>query len=280
MYREIITIDEDKCDGCGLCVPACEEGAIRIVNGKAKLVEDRLCDGMGACLGHCPQGAIKIERREAESFDAFAVAKHLAREPAASRRADAKPAAPDSRPATQAGERHSAGGCPGSRFALFAGPGRTPAPCSTATTGPRAESESALSHWPVQLRLLPAAAPVLEGAHILVAADCVPVAYPGFHAELLSGRAVVIACPKLDDPRGYVEKLAEMLSRNAPASVTVARMEVPCCMGIVQMVLAAREMAECDVEVEEIVVGVRGQLLGRRRYPVDGPVTPVTGCGT
>jgi NAD-dependent dihydropyrimidine dehydrogenase PreA subunit len=215
VIRTVVSIHEDLCNGCGECVPACEEGAIQIVRGKARLVSDTLCDGLGACLGSCPQGAISIQEREAAPFDEAAARRHVA-----------------------ALERPV---CPASE----------------------------LTHWPVQLRLLPATAPALRGARLLVAADCVPVAYAGFHSDLLRDRAVVIACPKLDDRRGYVEKLAEMIRHNDLAEITVAHMEVPCCNGILRMVLEARELAGSGVPVDDITIGLRGELVARRR-PVGG----------
>ncbi len=243
MQRDVIIIDEALCDGCGLCVPACEEGALRIVNGKARLMSDRLCDGMGACLGHCPRGALRIVRREAEAFDEAAVA--------------------GARLAPGAASTPVHAGCPGARQMQFGASAARAAstPCSASAP------TSALTHWPVQLRLLSPQSPCLRGAALLVAADCVPVAYAGFHGELLAGRSVVIACPKLDDTRGYVEKLAQMIRENAPAELTVARMEVPCCMGIVQAVVAARDLAGSALPVNEIVIGIQGAVLARRTHP-------------
>ncbi len=211
MIRTVVSIDERLCNGCGECVPACEEGAIQIIDGKARLLSDRLCDGLGACLGHCPQGAIQIERREAAPFDEAAVRRNLTEVDATARQI------------------------------------------------------SQLTHWPVQLRLLPATAPVLRGAHLLVAADCVPVAYAGFHSELLRGRVVAIGCPKLDDLRGYVEKLAEVIRRNHLAGLSVAHMEVPCCTGILRAVLEARRLAASDLPVDDVTIGIHGQLIGRQR---------------
>ena len=263
MLREIVTIDEELCDGCGECVPSCHEGALQIVDGKARLVSDRLCDGLGDCLGHCPQGAIRVERREVTAFDEKAVRAHL--------QSEGPPVAPDEKqhPAPQAPcsliGGGGGGGCPGSKFAQFS------AAATGEDTGPTGESSqpavpaSALTHWPVQLRLLSSTAPILRGAPLLVAADCVPVAYAGFHSDLLRGRPVAIACPKLDDPRGYVEKLAEILRENAPEDITVALMEVPCCGGLLQMVLDARRLAESDVPVYEVLVSVQGQILERKR---------------
>ncbi len=256
MLREIVLIDEDKCDGCGLCAKACAEGAIKMVDGKAKLVADFLCDGMGACLGHCPRGAIRIEKREAAAFDEEAVHAHLQATAAAVHRPE-----PVARPA--AAGHHAGGGCPGSRFASFE---RSPACAATIDDTPVA---SELTHWPVQLRLLSPMAPVLRGAHLLVAADCVPVACADFHRRMIRGRAVAIACPKLDDTSTYVDKLAEIIRSNRPADITVAHMEVPCCTGIVMMVLEARRRSGVDVRVLDLVVGIRGQVLREEEIPLD-----------
>lgn len=246
MIREIVKIDEEKCDGCGLCVPACHEGAIRIEHGKARMVSDRLCDGLGACLGHCPRGAITIERREADTFDEAAVAVHVA----------ALASAPAAAPAPCA--------CPGNRLMQFAAGGQTHASDRPRTAASDADERSALTHWPVQLNLLPPEAPVLRGARLLVAADCVPVAYAGFHAQLLDGRVVLVGCPKFDDLAGYVERLTMILQRNALREVIVARMEVPCCTGIAWAVQEARRRAGVEVTVTEVVIGTRGDRLLER----------------
>jgi Pyruvate/2-oxoacid:ferredoxin oxidoreductase delta subunit len=238
MVREIVRIDESKCDGCGLCIPACPEGALRIVDGKARLVAERLCDGMGACLGHCPRGAIIIERREAEEFDEAAV----------------RAAASMSR---------SIAACPGASYAEFSARPRPDLAEEAVPTPP-----GQLTHWPVQLHLLSPLAPVLRGARLLVCADCVPFAYAGFHGDLLRGRAVVVACPKLDDTTGYVRKLAQMIAQNDLAEITVAHMEVPCCTGILHLVLEALARAGTSTPVNEVVVSIRGQVLARRSVPV------------
>jgi NAD-dependent dihydropyrimidine dehydrogenase PreA subunit len=293
MIRDIVSIDESLCNGCGECVPACAEGAIRIVDGKARLVSDTLCDGLGACLGHCPQGAIKIERRAAAAFDEAEVALRVAA---------AKPCAAGPTPAENvhgsgngkevtgptikkpAGHVHT--GCPSSRFARLdrsshLGDTSVESPCQARGTSEASE----LTHWPVQLRLLPPIAPVLRNARLLVAADCVPVACAGFHSELLRDHAVVIACPKLDDPSDYVEKLAEMIRQNDLSEITVAHMEVPCCTGILHMVLQARQLADRDVPVNDVLISVHGEILARRHIPTESNVTgssesaccPVTG---
>ena len=291
MLRDIITIDEDLCDGCGLCVPACHEGALQIIDGKARLVSDRLCDGLGDCLGHCPQGAIKVERRQAEEFDEKAVAENMR----AAEVADNPPkpnlrttegiatcplaetglgtsrlAGTNSRTDKTTAQHH--GGCPGSRLAQFLRPDEGPDPGSAPHEEGRPQHPSALTQWPVKLRLLPPSAPVLRGARLLVAADCVPVAYGGFHSELLRDHAVVIACPKLDDTSGYVEKLAEMIQVGQMRDITVARMEVPCCAGILHMVLEARRIAGSDVPVFDVVISTHGAEVIRREIPVESTV--------
>ncbi len=269
MIREIVTIDEELCDGCGMCVPSCHEGAIRIIDGKARLISENLCDGLGACLGHCPRGAIRIERREADRFDEAAVARHLGHQPAE------PPAAARPAPAACPSARLSSfpaqpptGGCPGSRFAQFVSRGTDPNNITPFADKTGAQP-SALTHWPVQLHLLPPGAPVLRGAKLLVAADCVPVAYGGFHSEMLRGHAVVIACPKLDDTSPYVDKFTEMFTVSELAEVSVARMEVPCCSGILHMVLEGRRRSGADTPVFDIVIGTRGDLLGRREVPLE-----------
>ncbi len=277
MIREIVTIDEEKCDGCGLCVPACHEGAIRVVNGKARLASDRLCDGLGACLGHCPQDAIRIERREADEFDEAAVAAHAGQVEAtpavllhaavasvqADRRAMPVVVVPASVPSPAAAH---AGGCPSQRFARLAPPPSDPAPLRSAEF---AAGRSELGQWPVQLRLLPARAPVFQNADLLLTADCVPFALPNFH-DLLQGHALAIACPKLDDTSSYVPKLTEIISANQLKSITVVHMEVPCCTGILMMVLQARANSGVDVPIDDVVVSVRGEILSRRRLPALG----------
>jgi len=264
MIREIVTIDEELCDGCGLCIPSCHEGALRLVNGKAKLVSDQLCDGLGACLGHCPRGAIKIERREADAFDADAVAAHTSTDHSADE-AKEPLACPSARlaafPPTQP---HQHGGCPGARFAQFAGRNGVSSIAQSDDLGAPPGQPSELTHWPVQLRLLPPSAPVLQGARLLVAADCVPVACAEFHSQLLRDHAVVISCPKFDDPRGYVDKLEAMIRHNNLREITVARIEVPCCQGILHMVLEAHRRADSHIPINDVVISTRGQIIARR----------------
>ncbi|MDI7260141.1 MAG: 4Fe-4S binding protein, partial [Thermodesulfobacteriota bacterium] len=210
--RKIVLIDKEKCNGCGLCIPNCAEGALQIIDGKAKLVSDKFCDGLGACLGHCPEDAITIIEREAEEFDEKAVELHLHREK-------------DSQPQPKPQPEFT--GCPSSRVLQF----QVPKPIEKVNATP---SESMLTQWPVQLKLVPVNAPYFEDADLLVAADCVPFAYPDFHQDFLKGKSVVVGCPKLDDIQLYREKLTEILRTNSIKSVTVPFMEVPCCFGLVK----------------------------------------------
>lgn len=256
--RLVVKIDEDKCDGCGLCVPSCAEGAIQIIDGKARLVGDNLCDGLGACLGHCPQDAITLEEREAEVFDEAAVEVHLAKV-----RPGAKPHGHNAHGHGPEAHGHAAisGGCPGARAMSLRPEGEKP----EAGQGGSGPLRSELGQWPVQLALVPAAAPYLKGADLLVAADCVPLAYADFHRKFLKGKAVVIACPKLDETGPYVQKLADMIRLNDLNSVTVAVMEVPCCGGLVRLVQAAMQEAGMAVTARQVTVGIRGDILEEKR---------------
>jgi ferredoxin len=245
--RKIVRIDEDLCDGCGLCVPACAEGALQIVDGKARLVSEVFCDGLGACLGDCPHDAIQIEERDAEAFDEAAVEEHLAKQQAAEAQT------PKELPC----------GCPGSALRTFE-VGACPEPLKvrhgteTAQAPLPAAGPSALSHWPVQLMLIPPGAPFLKEADLLICADCVPFTVPDFHARYLQGKTVLVGCPKLDNLDLYRQKLAEIFAVANPRSVTVLRMEVPCCSGIAQAVVEARDKAAPHLDVEVHTMGIRG----------------------
>lgn len=249
MKRKIITIDREKCDGCGLCVPACHEGAIEIVDGKATLVKDSYCDGLGDCLGECPQNAITFEMRDADPYDEAAVQRRL-KEQAAARAEKSGAGAPKS------------GGCPGMRAFGFPAPhSQLPEDDEPAAQRPKAQSQ--LRQWPVQLKLVPVQAPYWSQAELLVAADCVPTAYAEFHADMLRDKRLVIACPKLDDTANYVEKLAAILAQNDIRSVTVAIMEVPCCGGLERMVQQAVAASGKSLPVKTLVVGIQGSLADR-----------------
>jgi NAD-dependent dihydropyrimidine dehydrogenase PreA subunit len=245
MLRKIVKIDQNKCDGCGLCVPSCAEGAIKIINGKAVLAADNLCDGLGACLGECPRDAITIEERDTDAFDEAAVARHLA--------TDGKPAHGDPKP-HQHGHGHG-GGCPGSRMMSFNKP-------TAPVANENSSRQSQLAQWPVQLHLVSTTAPYFQGADLLITADCVPIAYAGYHEDFLAGKAVVMGCPKLDDNQFYIQKLTELLKASDIKSVTVLKMEVPCCGGIA---MAARQaLADCGKQIayKEVTIGIQGNIKG------------------
>jgi Pyruvate/2-oxoacid:ferredoxin oxidoreductase delta subunit len=246
--REIIRIDEELCDGCGDCVPSCAEGAIAIVDGKARLVSEVYCDGMGACLGHCPRGAISMEEVEAAAFDPAAVERHLAaqRPPTSTPR----PVLPSASPI------HQLSACPGSQTRAWS------APVAAAAGAIDAPTPSALRQWPIQLHLLAPTAPYLNGAELLLAADCVPFAVGDFHARFLAGRKLAIACPKLDsEQQRYLDKLVSMIDHGGVAGLTVVVMEVPCCSGLVRLALEAASRATRRVPVRRVVVSVTGETL-------------------
>ncbi len=247
--RKIVEIDEEKCNGCGQCVPSCAEGAMEIVNGKARLKAEKYCDGLGACLGECPQGALRVIEREAEDFDEKAVEEHL-------------------RDRIRSLQPEPAGmpcGCPSARIQSFA-PDRN---CEEANRPViRDDSPSALTHWPVQIRLVPPTAPFLKGADLLVAADCTPVAYPNFHRDFLEGRVVMVGCPKFDEVQAYVQKFADIFKTAGVKSVEVVTMEVPCCQGLPVIVRRGMEMAGKEIPLTQIIISTRGEVLRRQRVAV------------
>lgn len=249
--RNIVHIDEEKCNGCGICIPSCAEGAIQIIDGKAKLIKDEFCDGHGACLGECPMDAITIIEREAKEFDEEAAMAHVARMQVEEELKKAKVQ-------NQETANYSSGGCPGSRMRMLNT--ETPAPVEAGSGDISFSLKSQLQQWPVQLTLVPVQAPYFQNADLLITADCVPFAYPDYHPKLLKGKKVVIGCPKLDDLDAYVEKLTAIVKSNKLNSITVAFMEVPCCSGIVY----AAEKAVCDAGVNIPVHKVRISLEGNR----------------
>ncbi len=233
--RKIIRIDEEKCNGCGLCVPACAEGALQIIDGKAKLISELYCDGLGACLGECPQGAIIIEERAAEDFDEGAVKLHL----------EEKEQTTEELPC----------GCPSATVTQFE---RQEASGVVLRDAP--SQQSTLSQWPVQLTLVPPTAPFLQGTDVVLAADCVPFAYAGFHQHFLKNHSLLVACPKLDDFEAHQKKLTDILRQSQVKSLTVVHMEVPCCFGIVQMAKQAILASGKDIPFRDVTIGVRGDL--------------------
>lgn len=243
MKRNIIKIDEDKCNGCGLCVNACHEGALVIQNGKAKLISDSYCDGLGNCLPECPTNAITIEEREAEAFDEELVKKNM----------DKKAVLQQT---SHSGHRHMHGGCPGSRaMAIKKSEGNTNITPSQAT-----QLTSELMQWPCQIKLVPVNAPYFDNCDLLIAADCTAYAYANIHKDFMKNRITLIGCPKLDDG-DYSEKLTAILSNNEINSVKILRMEVPCCGGIVNAVKTALMQSGKMIPWSIVTIGTNGDIL-------------------
>jgi len=249
--RKIIEINEELCDGCGLCVPDCAEGSLQIIDGKAKLVADKLCDGLGACLGSCPTGALQIIERQADEFDEEAVEEYLAEK-----------AKQEKQPAMDCG-------CASTHIKTFA----APTPCEGANKpfrqglspmpGNASATDSLLSHWPIQIRLIPPQAPFLKGADVLVAADCTAVSTPDFQQKYLGGKVVMMGCPKFDDAQSYIDRFAEIIDTCELKSITILIMEVPCCSAMNVIIKKALEKASATVPVEQITISTRGQELER-----------------
>lgn len=233
MIRKIIQIDSEKCNGCGLCASACHEGAIGIIDGKAKLLRDDYCDGLGDCLPACPTGAITFVRREAAAYDPEAVSENQKRKQTAGT------------PVSHA--------CPGSQTRSF----WREEPSAPAVS---AAPVSQLRHWPVQIKLAPVNAPFFQDAHLLIAADCTAYAYGNFHQQFLRGKTVLIGCPKLDDG-DYTEKLTEILRQNSIRSLTVVRMEVPCCGGLEHAAVTALKNSGKFIPWQVYTVSIDGKLL-------------------
>jgi len=238
VYRKIIEINEELCNGCGQCVPSCAEGAIKVIDGKAKLVKDIYCDGLGACIGECPTGALTITEREADDFDEKAVEEHL------------------KTMAKQPVELKMAAGCPSTQVQTFE-------PSGGQNHAVKAVSE--LYHWPVQIRLVPPKADFLRGADLLIASDCTAVASPNFHRDFLKGRAVLIGCPKFDDSYEYIRRFADIFKTSGIKSVTILTMEVPCCQGFPAMVRQGMDRAGKTIPAETIVINSRGEILSREK---------------
>lgn len=287
MIREIVNIDEDLCNGCGLCVPNCHEGALQIIDGKARLISELMCDGLGACLGHCPEGAITIEKREADEYDEVVVVKqiipkgkntllaHLKHLKEHGETGFLKQAVsylklhaaeiPFSTEEVIAEVHHmkieqsgcASGGCPGSQEVSFDPKNLKFAPVSAAS-----EIPSALRQWPVQMHLINPAGSAFQGTDLLLAADCVAFSVGNFHTRHLAGKSLVIACPKLDQGKEiYVEKIRRLIDEARVNTITIMMMEVPCCGGLSQLVQMGASQAKRKVPVKEIIVSIKGDIL-------------------
>lgn len=252
MKRKIIKIHEEKCNGCGLCVTACHEKAIELVNGKAKLVSDIYCDGLGDCLPNCPTAAIEIIEREADEYDDDAVKTRILELDNKSK---------EIKDINIGGKEKLPCGCPGTMAKTI-----ERKPIITMETMPKkrentTENNSELMQWPVQLNLINTSAPYLKDANLLVAADCTAYAYGNFHRDFMKDKVTVIGCPKLDDNEHYKNKLTEILKKNNIKSITVVRMEVPCCSGIVDSVKSAMLTSEVIVPYTEITITSNGNII-------------------
>ena len=274
--RNIIKIDEEKCNGCGLCIPNCPEGALQIIDEKVRLVSDLFCDGLGACFGHCPEGAISVEEREAEPYDERKVMENIVRQGKNVIKAhlghlrehgeekllkEAVEFLKEKGVEVPAEEKHEhahhhPSGCPGSKMIDF---GKKKETGKQKGQGPKGKSQ--LRNWPVQIMLVPPFAPYLNNADVLVAADCVPFAYSDFHEDLLRDKVLLVGCPKLDDAEYYKEKLANIFKTNSIKSITCAHMEVPCCFGLVSLVKSAISDSGKDISFKTVTIGIKGDRL-------------------
>lgn len=282
MKRKIIKIDEEKCNGCGVCIPNCPEGALQIIDGKARLVSDLFCDGLGACIGHCPQGAITIEDRDAGPYDEKKVMENIAKQGENTIRAylEHLKSHGEEKYLKQAIEflkernianplqeeagagyhhAHAMGGCPCSQMMDF-----RKKQTSGVKVGPASRQESQLRQWPVQLKLVPNSAPYFQDTDLVIAADCVPFAYANFHEDFLKDKALVIACPKLDDVDFYRQKLAQIFKDGKIRAIKILHMEVPCCYGLNALVEEAFKLSKQKIPVEEVVISITGEIKSSR----------------
>ncbi len=255
--RKIIKIDESLCDGCALCIPSCPEGALQIVNGKAKLVKESFCDGLGACLGDCPQNALTVVEELTEEYDETSVIEHIKLNAPDKLQTHIDHLAQHGHELTSFKMNMLGGGCPSVRTIQWAQP-------QAQAQEQKTNYPSQLRQWPVQLHLVSPTAPYFQNADFVLVADCVPFAYSNFHSEFLSGNAIAIACPKLDDTTPYVQKLAQIFKTSNLKSVKVVVMEVPCCTGLAMLAREAANYSGIDLPIEIVTIGIKGNILGRK----------------
>jgi ferredoxin len=246
--RNIIHVDENKCDGCGQCVVDCAEAALRIVNGKAKLIREFYCDGLGACLGSCPKGALTIVRRDAEPFDEHKTEIHMQ---------EVK------------NMKEELCGCPGTRPLDFTE--------KEASGHAAADEKPELQNWPIQLKLIGTGASYLNDADVLLAADCTAFSAVGFHSRFIKGRKVIIACPKLDNAQLYYETLSEMFKQHSIKSISVVRMEVPCCGGLAYITQQAIKQSGKEIPYSEVVIGIKGDIKSEGMTPLIPKIEKLAG---
>lgn len=277
--RQIITIDEERCTGCGNCIPGCPEGALQIIDDKARLISDLFCDGLGACIGECPEDAISIIEREAEPYDEIKVMENIVKQGKNVIKAHLEhlknhgetgflKQATDyleekgiENPLKEEAEEKLPCGCPGSSVRDMRQ--NREDKDEDENSGVRQRSE--LRQWPVQIHLVPTNAPYFDGADLLIAADCVPFAYGNFHRDLLKGKILLVGCPKLDDAEFYRDKITDIIKSNDIKSLTIAHMEVPCCFGLVKLVNDALAASGKDIPTDDITVKVNGDILEKEK---------------
>lgn len=278
--RKIIKIDEEKCNGCGLCIPNCPEGALQIIDAKARLISDLFCDGLGACIGHCPQGAITIEEREAQSYNEKKVMENIVKQgknvikahlehlrahnekellkQAIDYLKERKIEVPLEAKALHFVDKHrpNSSGCPGLKV-MDLRKKQKPKDKEPSLS----KQKSQLGQWPIQIKLVPSFAPYLKDADLLIAADCVSFAYTDFHQDLLKGKVLLIGCPKLDDAKLYEKKITQIIKDNNIKSITCAHMEVPCCFGLVNIIKSAISASGKDIPFKEVTISIKGEKL-------------------
>ncbi len=252
--RKIIKIDESSCDGCALCIPSCPEGALQILDGKAKLVKESFCDGLGACLGNCPQGALKIVETNTEEYDESGIIQYIKTNSPDKLRLHIEHMNLHKNELSKHPQKLHFEGCPSSRVIQY-----DESPESDETF--RASSQ--LRQWPIQLHLVPPSAAYFKNADIYLVADCVPFAYSNFHSDILPGNAIAIGCPKLDDVHEYLSKVTEIFRISQPKSIKVAVMEVPCCSGLVQIAHQSSIKANLNLQIDVVIIGIQGNIIGR-----------------
>jgi NAD-dependent dihydropyrimidine dehydrogenase PreA subunit len=273
--RKVIKIDPEKCTGCGLCIPNCPEGALQIIDNKARLISDLFCDGLGACIGHCPEGAINIEEREAQEYDERKVMENIVKQGDNVIKAhlehlkehgaheyfkqaigflEEKDMKIPEEDRLKAHQGHF--GCPSAKVMDLRGREEKQQKNQEAVL-----ASPQLKNWPVQIKLVPANAPYLDGADLLIAADCVPFAYAGFHEDLLKGKILLVGCPKLDDLQYYQDKLSQIIKNNNIRSITYAKMEVPCCAGLVGVIESAIAACGKDIAFQSVTISIKGERI-------------------
>ncbi|MDY6965124.1 MAG: 4Fe-4S binding protein [Halobacteriota archaeon] len=253
--RQMIEIDEEECDGCGNCVISCPEGALEIIDGKAKVVRESFCDGLGACIGECPQGALSVREAEVEEYDESGVIGHIKENSPdmLQKHLDHLKAHADELPERVLTEANIVTSCPGSRAMKW--------DAREGTTEGNVRASSELRQWPVQLHLVSPEASYFKDADLIIVADCVPFAYANFHQDFLKGKAIIIGCPKLDDADFYLEKITQLLKSSDVKSIEVINMEVPCCFGLMRLVSEAIKRSGKDIPLKQRVIGIKGDII-------------------